>query len=148
MDRPRASNSCREGFRFLVNDVNPAAVDELAQLQAKPCATVAEVVAEADVVITILPDASVVRTVLTMADGVFAQAKAGAAILDMSTIDPDTTDHLVAQAQAYGLSFVDAAVGRLASHADRCKSLFMVDAELCWISDSSRQCRLSEHVGA
>ncbi|MGI4797209.1 MAG: NAD(P)-dependent oxidoreductase [Janthinobacterium lividum] len=130
MGRPMASNLCRKGFRLLVNDVNPTAMDELAQLQAKPCATVSEVVAEADVVITMLPDASVVRKVLTMAEGVFAHAKAGATVLDMSTIDPDTTDALVAEAQAHGLSFVDAPVGRLASHADRGESLFMVGAEL------------------
>ena len=128
MGRPMASNLCRKGFRLLVNDMNPAAMDELAQLQAKPCATIPEVVAEADVVITMLPDASVVRSVLTMAEGVFAHARSGATILDMSTIDPDTTDALAAEAQRRGLGFVDAPVGRLASHADRGESLFMVGA--------------------
>ncbi len=129
MGRPMASNLCRKGFRLFVNDVNPLAVDELAKLQATPCATVAEVVADADIVITMLPDASVVRHVMTMADGVFARAKPGSIVLDMSTIDPDTTDSLVAQAKARGLNFVDAPVGRLASHADRGESLFMVGAE-------------------
>ena len=129
MGRPMASNLCRKGFRLLVNDVNPAAMEELAQLQAKPCATVAELTGDSDVVVTMLPDSRVVRDVLTTADGVFAHAKPGTTILDMSTVDPDTTDAMADEARARGLSFVDAPVGRLASHADRGESLFMVGAE-------------------
>jgi hypothetical protein len=48
--------------------------------------------------------------------------------MDMSTIDPLTTDRLQAAALAHGLSVVDAPVGRLAEHADRGESLFMVGA--------------------
>jgi 4-hydroxybutyrate dehydrogenase/sulfolactaldehyde 3-reductase len=46
----------------------------------------------------------------------------------MSTIDPFVTDRLAAAAAVSGLSFVDAPVGRLASHAERGESLFMVGA--------------------
>jgi 4-hydroxybutyrate dehydrogenase/sulfolactaldehyde 3-reductase len=48
--------------------------------------------------------------------------------MDMSTIDPDLTDRLAAAAVAKGCAFVDAPVGRLASHAARGESLFMVGA--------------------
>ncbi len=129
MGRPMASNLCRKGFRLLVRDVNAAAMEELALLQARPCATVAELARGADVVVTMLPDSAVVREVMTGADGVLAHARPGSTILDMSTIDPDTTDALAAAAKARGLGFVDAPVGRLASHADRGESLFMVGAE-------------------
>ncbi len=129
MGRPMASNLCRKGFRLLVNDVNRAAMEELAQLQAKPCDTVAELAAGSDVVITMLPNSTVVHDVLSMAEGVFAHARLGTTILDMSTIDPDTTDTLAKAAKERGLGFVDAPVGRLASHADRGESLFMVGGE-------------------
>jgi 4-hydroxybutyrate dehydrogenase/sulfolactaldehyde 3-reductase len=46
----------------------------------------------------------------------------------MSTIDPLVTDRLAAAAEAKGCAFVDAPVGRLASHAARGESLFMVGA--------------------
>ena len=46
----------------------------------------------------------------------------------MSTIDPLATDRLQAAALAKGMSLVDAPVGRLAEHADRGESLFMVGA--------------------
>ena len=103
---------------------------ELAQLQAKSCVTVAELTEGSDVVVTMLPNADVVRDVLTMVDGVFAHARPGTTILDMSTIDPDTTDALAAEARTRGMSFVDAPVGSLASHADRGESLFMVGGYL------------------
>ena len=129
MGRPMASNLCRKGFRLLVNDVNTAAMDELALLQARPCGTLAELAGGSDVVITMLPNSAVVHEVMTAEGGVPAHARPGTTILDMSTIDPETTDALAAAARARGMGFVDAPVGRLASHADRGESLFMVGAE-------------------
>lgn len=145
MGRPMASNLCRKGFRLLVNDVNPAAMEELALLQAKPCATIAEVAAGADIIVTMLPNSTIVHDVLTMAEGVLAHARPGSVILDMSTIDPDTTDALGKAARAKGLSFVDAPVGRLASHADSGESLFMVGGEL---ADFERVKPLLEAMGS
>jgi 4-hydroxybutyrate dehydrogenase/sulfolactaldehyde 3-reductase len=126
MGRPMASNLCRKGFRLLVNDINTAAMDELALLQAKPVTDIGELSAGSDVIITMLPNSSVVNDVLTRADGVFAHAKPGSIVLDMSTIDPEVTDALGKAAAARGLGFVDAPVGRLAQHADRGECLFMV----------------------
>ena len=48
--------------------------------------------------------------------------------MDMSTVAPDVTDALARQAAEKGIGFVDAPVGRLASHADRGESLFLVGA--------------------
>jgi 4-hydroxybutyrate dehydrogenase/sulfolactaldehyde 3-reductase len=49
-------------------------------------------------------------------------------VLDMSTVDPETTDRLHEAAAARGMRAVDAPVGRLAVHADRGECLFMVGA--------------------
>src|SRR3546814_15482815 len=49
-------------------------------------------------------------------------------LLDMSTIDPLATDRLQQEALKRKMSVVDAPVGRLAEHADRGESLFMVGA--------------------
>jgi 4-hydroxybutyrate dehydrogenase/sulfolactaldehyde 3-reductase len=48
--------------------------------------------------------------------------------MDMSTVEPKTTDLIARAAAEKGLSVVDAPVGRLALHADRGESLFMVGA--------------------
>lgn len=126
MGRPMASSLCRKGFRLLVHDIDPAAVAALELLQASAAPSVESLAARSDVVVTMLPNAAVVRAVLQGPDGVLASARPGTVLLDMSTIDPDTTDALAAAAQAAGMGFVDAPVGRLASHAARGESLFMV----------------------
>jgi len=129
MGRPMASNLCRKGFRLVVHDVNPAPVRELELLQARAAGTVAEVAGASDIIVTMLPNPAVVEQVVAGPSGVLAHAKRGSLVMDMSTVDPLTTDRLVAAARAKGLAFVDAPVGRLASHADRGESLFMVGAE-------------------
>lgn len=126
MGRPMASNLCRKGFALTVYDVNPAAMRELELLQARPGADVAAVAKAGEILVTMLPNSTIVEQVLTGADGVFAHARPGSLVMDMSTIDPLVTDRLAAAAKAKGLAFVDAPVGRLASHADRGESLFMV----------------------
>jgi 4-hydroxybutyrate dehydrogenase/sulfolactaldehyde 3-reductase len=128
MGRPMASNLSRKGFRLHVYDIDPDAAAELELLQASGAANVAEVAVKSDVIVTMLPDSAVVGSVVAGAEGVLANARAGSLILDMSTIDPNTTDRLAREAAAKGIGFVDAPVGRLASHADRGESLFMVGA--------------------
>lgn len=128
MGRPMASNLCRKGFRVVAYDVNPAAVAELAALQARAASDVKEVAMSSSVIVTMLPDPKTVDSVVLGTDGVLSHAASGSLIMDMSTIDPKTTDRLAARAAERGVAFVDAPVGRLASHADRAESLFMVGA--------------------
>jgi 4-hydroxybutyrate dehydrogenase/sulfolactaldehyde 3-reductase len=126
MGRPMASNLCRKGFALTAYDVNPSVIAELEQLQARGAASVAEAVADSSVIITMLPTPAVVRQVVSGEAGILAHAKPGSVILDMSTVDPEATDAMAALARSRGIGFVDAPVGRLASHADRGESLFMV----------------------
>jgi 4-hydroxybutyrate dehydrogenase/sulfolactaldehyde 3-reductase len=128
MGRPMASNLCRKGFRLVVHDVNPAPVRELELLQARAAGSVAEVAAASDIVVTMLPNSAALEQVAGGPEGILAHAKSGGLVMDMSTVEPLVTDRIAAAAQAKGLAFVDAPVGRLASHADRGESLFMVGA--------------------
>jgi 4-hydroxybutyrate dehydrogenase/sulfolactaldehyde 3-reductase len=128
MGRPMASNLCRKGFALTVHDINAAAVAELEKFQAHGAADVAEVARAGEVIVTMLPNSAIVEAVLTGPAGVLAHARKGSLVMDMSTIDPLVTDRLAEAAAAKGLEFVDAPVGRLASHADRGESLFMVGA--------------------
>src|SRR5689334_2425829 len=128
MGRPMASNLVRKGFALVVHDIVPKPVEALAALGAKTATTVADVTGASDIVITMLPDSASVETVIAGGDGVLAHSRPGMAIMDMSTIDPMVTDRMASAAQAKGVAFVDAPVGRLASHAERGESLFMVGA--------------------
>lgn len=123
-----ASNLQRKGFQLTVYDINQAAVDALVKLGARAAPGIADASRDMDVIITMLPNSAIVQTAVGGADGVLQHARRGAIIMDMSTVEPDVTDRLAAAALAQGKSFVDAPVGRLASHADRGESLFMVGA--------------------
>ena len=128
MGLPMAANLCRKGFQLTVYDINPAAIKSMELLDASPAAGIADLAAASDIIVTMLPDSAVVDQVVMGADGVLAHAREGALIMDMSTVAPNLTDRLANAARQRGLSFVDAPVGRLASHAVRGESLFMVGA--------------------
>jgi 4-hydroxybutyrate dehydrogenase/sulfolactaldehyde 3-reductase len=123
-----AANLVRKGETLIVHDVVEAPVRALKELGASAGATVAEVAGASEVIFTMLPTTAAVAEVIGGAAGVLAHAKPGAIVVDMSTIDPLVTDRLAADAAARGIAFADAPVGRLASHAERGESLFMVGA--------------------
>jgi len=126
MGKPMASNLSRKGFRLVVHDINRAAVADLEKLQCRGAESAAQVAQEAPLVVTMLPNSAIVSEIVGGPNGVLANAKPGGLIMDMSTVSPETTDALAKAAAAKGVGFVDAPVGRLAEHADRGESLFMV----------------------
>jgi 4-hydroxybutyrate dehydrogenase/sulfolactaldehyde 3-reductase len=128
MGKGMAANLRRKQFPMVVNDINPAPVQELAALGAEIAGGAAELARKSDVVVTMLPSSVEVEVIGLGADGVLANARLGALVMDISTIDPLATDRLAERCAAAGMSFVDAPVGRLAWHADRGESLFMVGA--------------------
>ena len=128
MGRPMASNLRRKGFDLVVHDINAAPMRALEALGARTSTTVRDVAAVSDVVFTMLPDSAAVEMVVAGPAGLLAAGARGQTIVDMSTVDPEVTDRLASAAAAGGRAFADAPVGRLASHAERGESLFMVGA--------------------
>jgi 4-hydroxybutyrate dehydrogenase/sulfolactaldehyde 3-reductase len=119
MGRPMAANLARKGFELVVNDVSPAAVEGFRAMALD------DVASAADVLVTMLPNSQIVEEVVLAA---LPSLGRGSLILEMSTVAPATTDGLAARAAERGVSFVDAPVGRLAIHAEKGESLFMVGA--------------------
>ncbi len=128
MGRPMASNLARKGFPLVVFDINPAPFGQLEALGARAAASAAAVAVDSDLVVTMLPNSASVEEVLLGEGGVLAWLRPGGAVMDMSTVDPLLTDRVAAAAAEKGIAFVDAPVGRLAAHAERGESLFMVGA--------------------
>jgi 4-hydroxybutyrate dehydrogenase/sulfolactaldehyde 3-reductase len=129
MGRPMASNLCRKGAQVIAYDIVPEAVTALTKLGARPATSVADVARQASVVFTMLPDSAAVDAVASGPDGILMQLQRGGCMVDMSTVDPHLTDRLGRAARDNGIGFADAPVGRLASHAERGESLFMVGAD-------------------
>jgi 4-hydroxybutyrate dehydrogenase/sulfolactaldehyde 3-reductase len=128
MGKPMAANLRKKGFELVVLDINAQAVNDLVALGAAAGSSAAQIAKDCSIVVTMLPSSVEVEQVCLGAEGIFAHAAKGSLLLDMSTIDPLATDRLQAKALEHGLSVVDAPVGRLAEHADRGESLFMVGA--------------------
>ena len=129
MGRGMASNCARKGFRLVVFDINPEPVTDLVKLGARAAKSITDVAKSCSIIITVLPTGREVDQIVMGIDGLFANAKPGTLVMDLSTIDPETTDKMHAEAKRLGLKAVDAPIGRLAWHADRGESLFMVGAE-------------------
>jgi 4-hydroxybutyrate dehydrogenase/sulfolactaldehyde 3-reductase len=125
MGRGMAMNLRRKQFPMTVYDIRAEPVRDLEALGAAPAAGVAEVAGASDVVITMLPTGTEVEEVV---GEVIAAGKRGTLVMDMSTVNPLATDRIALRLAGKDMSFVDAPVGRLASHADRGESLFMVGA--------------------
>ncbi|HXQ39737.1 MAG TPA: NAD(P)-dependent oxidoreductase [Candidatus Udaeobacter sp.] len=128
MGRPMAANLCRKGFALVVHDINPEPVRILEAEGARAANGVAGVVRASDILVTMLPSSVEVEDTVLGPDGILAHGRPGQLVMDMSTIDPATTDRLARETAVRGLAMVDAPVGRLAAHADRGESLFMVGA--------------------
>ena len=130
MGRGMAANCVKKGFALVVHDLNPLPVKALVALGAKAVNSAAEVAAQSTIIVTVLPTGREVDQIVLGPEGVLAHAKPGSLILDLSTIDPETTDKLHTECKKKNIAAVDAPIGRLAFHAERGECLFMVGAEL------------------
>ncbi|MDO8370851.1 MAG: NAD(P)-dependent oxidoreductase [Polaromonas sp.] len=124
-----AGNLQSKGHTLLVHDMNPVPVKSLVGRGAQAARDIQEIARKCDVVFTMLPGPAQVRAVVLGEHGLVAQARPGLTLVDMSTVDTETVDVVATAARVSGLFFCDAPVGRLAAHADRGESLFMVGAD-------------------
>ena len=128
MGHALASSLRRRQVELVVHDIRPEAIQKMVAQGAYGARGVQDVASRCTVVFTMLPGPKQSREVILGATGVLAGMKPGSLLVELSTIDTDTVDELARAAQARGVRFADAPVGRLAAHADRGESLFMLGA--------------------
>lgn len=115
MGAPMAAAIRRAGLTLAVHDRVAAVTAEVAATTgAQPCASVAELAAASDVVVTMLPNGAAVRSVV-LGDGdedrgVVAGLRPGGLVVDMSSSSPGETRSLGEALAAQGLALVDAPV--------------------------------------
>jgi len=126
MGKGMAMNCVKKGFDLIVNDIRPEPVAELVALGAVGAESAADVARQCAVVVTVLPTGKEVDEIVMAPGGIFDHAAPGTIVVDLSTVDPETTDKLHDEAARRGFRAVDAPIGRLAWHAERGESLFMV----------------------
>ncbi len=128
MGAPMARNLLKAGHTLSVFDVVRRNVEAVAGAGARPCGSLREAVADAELVLTMLPSSPHVRAVYGGADGVFGAAPAGAVLVDSSTIDPHTAREMAAQAATRGHPMADAPVSGGTNGAEAGTLTFMVGA--------------------
>ena len=114
MGAPMAANLVKAGFEVSVFDLRASAVREFARShRVAVAASLADIGAHAQCVITMLPDDKVVRSVVLGGDGadcVAATLEAGNIVVDMSTSNPAATRALGAALSYRGVRVIDAPV--------------------------------------
>jgi 3-hydroxyisobutyrate dehydrogenase len=111
MGLPMAGRLATAGYKVTGYDAAAAAREALTASapSARVAATAAEATAGAEVVILMLPDSSVVSSVLE-AGGVLAALPAGVVLIDMGSSEPAETQRLTRLAGDRGVDIVDAPV--------------------------------------
>ena len=110
MGQPMLRNLVKKGFQVVAWDVVPAALHAAAQLGATRAGSIRETAAVADVVITMLPSSANVEAAYLGEGGIVEGAEPGRLCVDMSTIDPGTSQRVAARLKERRLRFLDAPV--------------------------------------
>ncbi len=110
MGKPMAKNLIKAGYELIVFDVVTTAMEELGAAGAQTAACIGEVVAQADVIVTMLPNSPQVQEVVLGAGGVLENAKAGTIIVDNSSISPIVSKEVAAACAQKGVIYLDAPV--------------------------------------
>jgi len=110
MGKPMARNLLKAGHILVVHNRSSAAVDELTREGARPMNNAKDVAEHSDIVVTVLPDSPDVELVYASEQGIFAGAKSGSLLVDMSSISPVVARKLAAEAERRGCDMLDAPV--------------------------------------
>ncbi|WP_168582399.1 2-hydroxy-3-oxopropionate reductase [Gephyromycinifex aptenodytis] len=109
MGKPMAKNLLNAGHELVVLDRSDASA-ELTELGASSASSAAEMAAQVELVITMVPDSPQVREVALGADGLIEGAREGLVYVDMSSISPITSREVAAALAAKGVKMLDAPV--------------------------------------
>ena len=128
MGAPMARNLLKAGFTLTVATRTPGkaarfAAENSSLGKVRAVETPAEVAAASEIIITMVTDSPDVVAVARGDEGIFAAAKPGAIIIDMSTISPQVTRELGPKRPGAGLFWLDAPVsggekGAIEGHVD------------------------------
>lgn len=110
MGGPMAINLVKAGFNTSVFDLSAQAVVDVVEHGASTGNSAKEVVSDADVIVSMLPAGKHVEALFIGDDGLISHIKAGALVIDSSTIDVATVKKVATALEAQGIAFIDAPV--------------------------------------
>ena len=109
MGRPMAKNLLKAGKELLVSDLNKEAVADAVNAGAQE-ATYAEIGAQCDRIIIMVPSGAISKSILFGENGVASTIKEGAIVCDMSSVTPVESKECYDGLKAKGVGFLYAPV--------------------------------------
>ena len=110
MGKPMSRNLLKAGFELIVYDIDETAVKIIEKAGAKPASSPKEVAQNSDVIITMLPKASIGKSVLEDENGILAGIKENSVVIDMSSVSPVASKEFAQLVEAKKCKFLDAPV--------------------------------------
>lgn len=110
MGEPMATHLVDAGHTVVGVNHHPEALQRLVEHGGSSATSIAEGVAEADVVITMVPGSPDVEGIAYGDDGIYTNAKPGTLHIDCSSIRPDVARQLAEAGTQHGIRVVDAPV--------------------------------------
>lgn len=110
MGKPMSKNLLKAGFELIVYDIDETAVKIIEKAGAKPASSPKEVAQNSDVIITMLPKASIGKSVLEDENGVLAGIKENSVVIDMSSVSPIASKEFAQMVEEKKCKFLDAPV--------------------------------------
>mmetsp|Transcript_3520 Transcript_3520/g.4698 ORF Transcript_3520/g.4698 Transcript_3520/m.4698 type:complete len:316 (+) Transcript_3520:34-981(+) len=107
MGLPMSTNLKQAGFTVKGYDLSPQAREAAQEAGITAVDSIAEASTDVDYVVTALPETRHIEETLKMDGGVFASARQGTLICDVSTIHPDGARRFHADAKKVGLTYLD-----------------------------------------
>jgi len=107
MGRPIAQRLLEAGFKLTAYDRNRSKAEELIRYGGTVAESVAEVASSCDVVLSCLPSDQAVLDVYREPGGIFANARRGSLVIDLSTVNPLTSQELSRIGSEHGVEVLD-----------------------------------------
>ncbi len=117
MGSPMSLNILKKGHQVTVYDISEDAVSQLVSQGAVAASSPAQAAADAEFIITMLPNGKLVETVAFGDNGFVSVMKQGALFIDMSTISPFESDALREKITKSGKEMMECPVGRTSADA-------------------------------
>lgn len=110
MGKPMAKNLIKDGYEVICYDFNQSNMDEVAAAGASTAKNSQELANQSDIVITMLQNSPNVEAALFSEEGIAAGISEGKIVIDMSSINPVSSQRFAEKLAGLGVEFLDAPV--------------------------------------
>jgi 3-hydroxyisobutyrate dehydrogenase len=124
-----AGTLARAGHALIVFDVDRARMKAFEAVGAVPAESPRDLAGKSEMVCSSLPTPTTVRSVYLGPDGVLEGARPGTILVDMSTVDPETSREVSRAAAGRGFQYLDAPVSGGFREAESGSLVFIVGGE-------------------